>query len=62
MVKLALSALISVMFASAAIAAPVEAGSAAPNKKLVLKKRQPARVAAANTGDRVVKRVIKVNG
>ncbi len=62
MIKLALSALISVMFASAAIAAPAEAGSAAPNKKLVLKKRQPVRVAAANAGDRVVKRVVKVNG
>jgi D-alanyl-D-alanine endopeptidase (penicillin-binding protein 7) len=63
MIKLALSALISLMFASAAIAAPaVDAGGAAPKKQVVKKKRQPVRVAAAEASGRVVKRVTKVNG
>ncbi|SHN40653.1 D-alanyl-D-alanine endopeptidase (penicillin-binding protein 7) [Duganella sacchari] len=63
MVKLALSALISLMFASAAIAAPAtDASGAAPKKTHVKKKRQVVRIAAADAGDRVVKRVIKVNG
>src|SRR5450830_1063110 len=63
MVKLALSALISLMFASAALAAPAtDASDAAPKKQHVKKKRQPVRVAAADAGDRVVKRIIKVNG
>jgi D-alanyl-D-alanine endopeptidase (penicillin-binding protein 7) len=65
MYKLALSALISLMFASAAVTAtPAQAADGAPSKKLILKKnkRQPVRVAAAEASDRVVKRVMKVNG
>ena len=62
MIKLALNALISLMFASAAITVQAADAGSAPNKKLVLKKRQPVRVAAADASDRMVKRVIKVNG
>jgi D-alanyl-D-alanine endopeptidase (penicillin-binding protein 7) len=63
MIKLALGALISLMFASAVIAAPAtDASGATPKKQLVKKKRQPIRVAAADAGERVVKRVVKLNG
>jgi D-alanyl-D-alanine endopeptidase (penicillin-binding protein 7) len=46
MVKLALSALISLMFASAAIAAPATDASGAAPKTHVKKKRQAVHVAA----------------
>ena len=62
MVKLALSALISLMFASAAIAAPATDSAAAPKKQVVKKKRQTMRLAAPVASDRVVKRTVKVNG
>ena len=66
MYKLALSALISLMFASAAVTAvPAQAADGAVSKKHQLKKgkaRLPVRVAAADASDRLVKRVIKVNG
>jgi D-alanyl-D-alanine endopeptidase (penicillin-binding protein 7) len=65
MYKLALSALISLMFASAAVtAAPVSGTDGASPKKQQVKKakRQPIRVAAVEASDRVVKRVTKVNG
>jgi D-alanyl-D-alanine endopeptidase (penicillin-binding protein 7) len=65
MYKLALSALISLMFASAAVTATAAtADDAAPKKHQVRKSkvRLPVRVAAADTGERVIKRVIKVNG
>lgn len=66
MYKLALSALISLMFATAGMNAAQAAGatSAAP-KKAVVKKgkaRQTMRLAAVDTGDRLVKRVTTVNG
>jgi D-alanyl-D-alanine endopeptidase (penicillin-binding protein 7) len=65
MYKLALSALISLMFASAAVTATAATDADAAPKKHQTKKskvRQPLRVAAADTGERVIKRVIKVNG
>ncbi|ELX10391.1 MULTISPECIES: D-alanyl-D-alanine endopeptidase [Oxalobacteraceae] len=66
MYKLALSALISLMFAATAVTAtPAQAADGAASKKHQVKKgkaRQPVRVAAAEAGERVVKRVIKVNG
>ncbi len=60
MLKLALGALISLMFATTVVATP-DASAATP-KKQVKQKRQPIRVAAADNGERVIKRVIKVNG
>jgi D-alanyl-D-alanine endopeptidase (penicillin-binding protein 7) len=65
MYKLALSALISLMFASAAVTATAATDADAAPKKHQTKKsklRQPVRIAAADTGERVIKRVIKVNG
>ncbi|SEO16739.1 D-alanyl-D-alanine endopeptidase (penicillin-binding protein 7) [Duganella sp. CF517] len=66
MYKLALSALISLMFASAGMtAAQAATASTAAPKKAVVKKakaRQTMRIAAVDTGDRMVKRVTKVNG
>ncbi|RFP14906.1 MULTISPECIES: D-alanyl-D-alanine endopeptidase [unclassified Duganella] len=66
MYKLALSALISLMFASTALtASAAQAADGATSKKHHVKKvkaRGPVRVAAAEPGERVVKRVIKVNG
>jgi D-alanyl-D-alanine endopeptidase (penicillin-binding protein 7) len=66
MYKLALGALISLMFASAGMTAAqaATAHSAAP-KKAVIKKgkaRQTMRLAAVDAGDQMVKRVTKVNG
>jgi len=61
MIKIALSALISLMFASAAMAAPATDSGAAP-KKQVVKKRQTVRLASPVAKDRVVKRAVKVNG
>ena len=66
MYKLALSALISLMFASAGMtAAQAATASTAAPKKAVVKKakaRQTMRIAAVDSGDRMVKRVTKVNG
>jgi D-alanyl-D-alanine endopeptidase (penicillin-binding protein 7) len=65
MYKLALSALISLMFASTAVTATAATDADAAPKKHQTKKskvRQPLRIAAADTGERVIKRVIKVNG
>src|SRR5471030_3358506 len=66
MYKLALSALISLMFAATALTATAaQAADGAGSKKHHVKKvkaRGPVRVAAAEPGERVVKRVIKVNG
>ncbi|HWW71884.1 MAG TPA: serine hydrolase [Duganella sp.] len=66
MYKLALSALISLMFASAGLTAAqaATADTAAPKKAHVKKSkaRQPVRVAAAEASERMVKRVTKVNG
>jgi D-alanyl-D-alanine endopeptidase (penicillin-binding protein 7) len=65
MYKLALSALISLMFASSAVTATAATAADAAPKKHQTKKgkaRQPLRIAAADTGERVIKRVIKVNG
>ena len=64
MVKLALSALISLMFASTALAAPAQDDSGAVVRKVSLKKKHhhAGRVAAADNGGRLVRRVITVNG
>ena len=66
MYKLALSALISLMFASAGMtAAQAATATTAAPKKAVVKKakaRQTVRIAAVDAGDRMVKRVTKVNG
>jgi len=66
MYKLALSALISLMFASAGMTAAqaATANTAAPKKAVVkkAKARQTVRLAAVDAGDRMVKRVTKVNG
>lgn len=68
MYKLALSAVISLMFASAglttaSVAQAATAQSAAPKKAQVKKaKRQTVRLSAARDTDRVVKRVSRVNG
>ena len=64
MVKLALSALISLMFASTALAAPAQDDSGAAVRKVSLKKKHhhAGRVAAADNGGRLVRRVITVNG
>lgn len=66
MYKLALSALISLMFASAGMtAAQAATATTAAPKKAVVKKakaRPPVRVAAAEASNRMVKRVTKVNG
>ncbi|TFW14937.1 D-alanyl-D-alanine endopeptidase [Duganella callida] len=62
MVKLALSALISLTLATSAFTATAADASPTAPKKVTLKKRQPVRVAAADTGERVVKRVMRVNG
>jgi len=62
--KLALSALISLMFAATALAAPAQDDSGAAVRKVSLKKKHhhAGRVAAADSGGRVVRRVITVNG
>jgi D-alanyl-D-alanine endopeptidase (penicillin-binding protein 7) len=69
MYKLALSAVISLIFAAAAVtttsAQAAGAGADAAPKKAQVKKakaRQPVRLAAARASDRVVKRVTRVNG
>jgi len=68
MYKLALSAVISLMFASAglttaSIAQAAAAQSAAPKKAQVKKaKRQTVRLTAARDDDRLVKRVTRING
>ncbi|MCU6496916.1 D-alanyl-D-alanine endopeptidase [Rugamonas sp. A1-17] len=66
MSKLAMSVLISLMFASTALTATAaQAADGAAPKKHHLKKvkaRGPVRVAAAEPGERVVKRVVMVHG
>lgn len=63
MIKLALSAMISLMLASTAVTVQAaDSSAAAPKKHQVKKKRQTIRLEAPASGDRMVKRVVKVNG